>query len=83
MQIKAVPSAYSPGQLQAYLDRIEWTGSAPKPDLVSLKRLMQLHLQTIPFSNTFIHYEDGEPAGIEPYAQYPQEAQQQFLRIDT
>lgn len=65
MKIRAVESVYNHDQLQEYLGRIGWTGPAPKPDHESLKQLMQHHIRSIPFCNTFIVYET-EPAGIDP-----------------
>lgn len=37
--------------LDAYLQRIGWTGTPPRADLTSLQRLVALHTATIPFEN--------------------------------
>lgn len=36
MRINKVPSAYSPEQLQQYLERVQWKGEHPKPTLEDL-----------------------------------------------
>ncbi|KAF8510144.1 cysteine proteinase [Hysterangium stoloniferum] len=67
-----IPSFYSPAQLQAYLNRIGFSGDpvSLKPDFKNLEYLVQHHLTTFPFENTRLHYEANHEVNTDPQFVY-------------